>query len=282
MATAEDRFGAIDANAPNARERFRELFTHVAETCELPPLPEVAARALALSRDPRTKLSDVARLVADDTSIAARVLRISRSAVYVGRRQAPRTVEEAISTIGMDAVRRVLVAASAHAVHLTGDDVGQTLWNHALATALAADELARAAGQPRGGADFIAGLLHDVGRLVFHLADPEAYARLGHFDERAEKAHYGASHPVVGAVLADRWGLEMMIVKAVIEHHATPVYPGPGGRIAQADWIAYRIGFGAVEADLPPLDIVAGAIPDLDGLCERVAEAVETERAFFA
>jgi putative nucleotidyltransferase with HDIG domain len=282
MATAEERFGAVDANAPDARERFRELFAHIGETCELPPLPEVAARALALSRDPRTKLSDVARLVAHDAAIAARVLKMSRSALYVGRRQQPRTVEEAVSTIGMDAVRRVLVAASAHAAHLTGDQVGQTLWNHALATALAADELARSGGQPRGGADFIAGLLHDIGRLVFHLADRETYARLGHFDERVEKAHYGATHPVVGAVLVDRWGLEMAVVKAVIEHHASPVYPGPGGRLAQADWIAHRIGYGAVEQDIPPLEIVGGPIPDLDALCQRVAGAFETERAFFA
>jgi hypothetical protein len=37
-----------------------------------------------------------------------------------------------------------------------------------------------------------------------------------------------------------------------------------------------------VEADIPPLDIVAGPIQDLDALCERVADAFETERAFFA
>ncbi len=282
MTTAEERFRAVDANAPHARERFREFFAHVAETCELPPLPEVAARALALTRDPRTSLPDVARLVADDTAIAARVLRISRSAVYVGRRQQPHTVEEAISTIGIDAVRRVLVAASAHAVHLTGDQVGQTLWNHALATALAADELARAGGQPRGGADFIAGLLHDVGRLISHLADRETYARLGHFDERAEQTYFGASHSVVAAVLVDRWGLEMAVVKAVIEHHVSPVYPGPGGRLAQADWIAHQIGYGSVEEDIPPLEIVGGPIPDVDALCRRVADAFEAERAFFA
>jgi len=281
-ATAEEQFRAVDASAPDARQRFRELFAHVAEECNLPPLPEVAARALALTRDPRTSLPDVARLVADDAAIAARVLRMSRSAVYVGRRRQPRTVEEAISTIGMNAVRRVLVAASAHSVHLTGDEVGQTLWNHALATALAADELARLAGEPRGGDEFIAGLLHDVGRVVCHLADRTAYAALGHYDEAGEKAHYGASHPVVAAALVDRWALDMTVVKAIIEHHASPVYPGPGGRLAQADWVAHRIGYGATEGDIPDLDVVESARVDLDALCERVAEAFESERAFFS
>jgi putative nucleotidyltransferase with HDIG domain len=280
--TAEEQFRSVAASAPDARQRFRELFAQVAEDCDLPPLPEVAARALALTRDPRTSLPDVARLVADDAAIAARVLKMSRSAVYVGRRQPPRTVEEAISTIGMNAVRRVLVAASAHAVHLTGNEVGQALWNHALATALAADELARLSGQPSGGEEFIAGLLHDVGRLVCHLADRTTYATLGHFDEAGEKARYGASHPVVAAALVDRWGLEMTVVKAIIEHHSSPVYPGPGGRLAQADWVAHRIGYGATEGDIPDLEIVDSARVDLDALSERVAEAFEQERAFFS
>lgn len=279
--TAEERFREVEASAPDARERFRALFAHVGESCDLPPLPEVAARALALTRDQHTSLGEVARLVSDDAAIAARVLKISRSAVYAGRRRQPRTVEEAVSTIGMNAVRRVLVAASAHSVHLTGDDVGQKLWNHALATALASDELAVAAGLPRGGEDFIAGLLHDVGRLVCHLADRAAYARLGHFDEVFEKSHYGASHPVVAAALVDRWGLEMTVVKAIIDHHASPVYPGASGRLALADWVAHRIGYGAVDEDIPDLDLVEEPRVDVDALCAGVATAFEQERAFF-
>src|SRR4051794_22763830 len=60
----------------------RSVFAHVAQTCDLPPLPAVAARALTLARDPNTKADELSRLVMTDAALAARVLKIAQSVVY--------------------------------------------------------------------------------------------------------------------------------------------------------------------------------------------------------
>ena len=83
------------------------------ETGELPPLPQVAARALALTRDPRVRMQDIVRVVGSDGAFAAQVLRISRSATYLGRRRAPQTLGDAITTIGFESVRQILIVAAA-------------------------------------------------------------------------------------------------------------------------------------------------------------------------
>lgn len=214
-------------------------------------------------------------MVSTDQAIAARVLRISRSTLYL-RRQPPRTLQEAIVTVGLEGLRRILIAASARSAYHASDGVAEALWKHALATALAANELARAASGVAGGDDFVAGLLHDVGRLVFHLAAPDGYARLGHFDAELEEELFGASHAAVGACLAEQWGLEDTVVEAIMFHHAPGMSP-LGDRIAMADRIAHEIHFGSVTGELAPSPY--GPTPE--ALRSRVADVFAAEFALF-
>lgn len=260
------------------REQIREVCRDVAAKCNLPPFPKVAARALALTASPDAKAGDVARVVAADPALAARVLRLAGSAVYC-RRQSPRTVEEAVVAIGFGPVRQILVAAAARTVHGTNDSVSQRLWAHALATAFAADEL-RPAGEPRGGESFIAGLLHDIGRLVFHLSDREAAARLPYFDEALEKEAYGVTHAALGGYLADMWGMKVEIAHSIFEHHI-PLAHGLAARLVMADWMAHHLGFGSTPTEIPLPETVEDDRDDLAAVADRVAKTFEAERAFF-
>jgi putative nucleotidyltransferase with HDIG domain len=262
----------------STRDKLRVLFDRVAELCDLPPLPAVATRAMALARDPEVKTDDLAAVVQTDAAIALRVLRISRSALYV-RRKPPETLKEAIATVGLDGLRKILVAASARSAYRVNDAVSQSLWRHALATALAADELAARTGKARGGPSFIAGLMHDVGRLVFHLSDPAAYTALGHPTVELEERTFGVSHAAVGACLAEQWELDDEVVEAVMMHHTggSPL----ADRLWVADRIAHEIGFGTSK-DLTPAPAKGPAVAiDVTGVAEKVAAALAAESALF-
>ena len=268
-----------DASGDDPRERMRAICLDIAAKCDLPPFPKVALQAMALTADPAARAQDVARIVGSDQALAARVLSISRSAVY-SRRQPPRTLQDAIVSVGFEVVRQIVVTAAARAVHRPQDSIAEGLWAHALMTALAADEL-RPPGEPRGGTCFIAGLLHDIGKLVFYTFEPAAFARLGHYDEALEHELYGVTHAVVGGYLLDMWGVDSTIAHAVFEHHLWPAY-GLAACIAQADWIAHHLGFGSTPTEIAPPETVEDPSKDLVAIAPRVATAFETERKFFA
>jgi HD-like signal output (HDOD) protein len=261
-----------------AREDVRAVFNHIAETVDLPPMPAAAARALRLARDPDTTTDALAKVVLTDPALAARVLTMSRSVLYL-RRTPPRSLHEAIVTVGFQGLRRILMAASARSAYSADDATAQRLWAHSLATALAADELAKPqAGDkaaPGGGDAFIAGLLHDVGRLIFHLGDPKAYAQLNLFDAAKETELFGATHDVVGACVADVWEIDAAIVEAILGHHGANASP-LAAIVARADRIATSIGYGAIATG----DTTESG-DESPELVELVRTLFETERALF-
>jgi putative nucleotidyltransferase with HDIG domain len=276
--TTTARSGVPSGDGPGPREAFRAVFNRIVETCDLPAMPAAAARALRLVRDPDTTTEALAKVVLTDAALAARVLSISRSVLYL-RRTPPRSMPEAIVTVGFQGLRRILMAASARAAFSADDHVAQGLWAHSLATALAADELDKqGAGKAAssGGEAFLAGLLHDVGRLIFHVGDPKAYATLGHFDAAGEQQLFGSTHDVVGACVADLWGLDQEIVDAILGHHAEGDASPLAALVNRADRLATEIGYGSVANHT----VEPGADSSAE-LGERVRTLFERERALF-
>ncbi len=266
----------VTASTPGTQS-VSALVEEIASTCDLPPLPAAAARALALARDAESSSEDLARVVATDPALAARVLAMSRSVTYL-RRQPPRTLQEAIATVGMRALRRILIAASARAAYRADDAVAQALWAHSLATGLAAEELGKVKGGANNGDAFIAGLLHDIGKLILHLSNPTAFATLGVYDEEAERRLFGATHAEIGGSLAEKWGLEPEIVQAIQGHHAGDGSP-LAACVATADRLAIEIGYGSVPSAAPETPEAHDA--EFEAAADRVKALFESERTLF-
>jgi putative nucleotidyltransferase with HDIG domain len=200
----------------------------IARLQDLPALPLVVTELLASFDDPEVELGEVARKIAIDQALAAKTLRLANSSFY-GLQSKVRTISQAIAVLGFDSVRSLVVGAGVIGGFQEGRDKGfdfDGFWRHAIATALCARALARSAGCNPELA-FVAGLLHDLGRLVLVTRFPEHYAEVlaqrtlrdcGLLD--AEQAVLGLDHAQVGRALAQHWRIPEQICRAIANHHA--------------------------------------------------------------
>lgn len=288
----EATHGAIIEPGP-VRERVGTTLKRLSRTGALPALPSVASAALGIVRDPDADIDKICSVIQTDVGLAARVLRIANSA-SIGRRTPARKLSEAVVTIGLRKACDVLVAACARQLYQTASPKAELLWNHALAVAIGAEEIARRTRRVDAGRAFLPGLFHDVGRIAFLLADELAVEVLDRMvtagdGERLylEREWYGFDHTDAGASLAEEWGLAAEQCDAIRWHHE-PDEGGAASDLARillcADALAYDIGYGGGGVT-PSSDAFASLGFDdeaLDALRSTVRDSFEDQRDLLA
>jgi len=197
--------------------RIDRFFTHANQ---LPALPEVAHRLLDCFRREDVSLVELSELIARDSSLAARVLRLANSARYGARRRVAH-LPDAAALIGLDGLRGLALAACLVDVfpRPRGFD-RQRFWRQNLATAGNARGLALALDHDAALAE-VAGLLLRSGQVLMLMAEPGLVALIeslaGPPDSvfTLEREHFGCTHAEVSAELAARWHLPLELVDAL-------------------------------------------------------------------
>ncbi len=231
---------------------------------DLPALPLIVAELISSFEQPDVSIGTLAQKVSHDQALAAKTLRLANSSFY-GLQSKVKTIQQAITVLGFDSVRALIVAAGVIDNFEGGDGTRfdfKAFWRHAIGTALCAKSLARACGMNQDYG-FISGLLHDIGMLVLVTRFPGPYAAaLAHCAEHdchvldAERAVLGLDHAVVGRALAEQWKFPPLIQRAIANHHA-PAAQDEGdiaGVVHVADAIVHALDLSGREDDLvPPL-----------------------------
>lgn len=210
-------------------------------------------KLLAVLCDPQVKSAVVAQWVDQDPVISARVLRVANSPYY-GQTRSVTTIARALLLLGLDAVRGIAAAACLDRTLSRGGalvalDV-HAVMQHSLASAVAADMLARACRPELSGAAFIGGLLHNFGVVIQAYVDaPGVEAmRAGRRDDagrgiRQLEAQYAAvGHEECVAALFDTWRLPDSLVMAARHHHGPAAAPDPHRDLAATLNLAAYIG----------------------------------------
>jgi HD-like signal output (HDOD) protein len=202
---------------PSNPASIQQFFEH---SQQLPTLPEVARNLLGtLGRD-EVSLSEVVALVAQDSALAARLLRLANSARYRPLQRISR-LQDAAALIGLAPLRSLALGAClAQAFpHVTGFD-RLRFWRLNLATAGYARWLAGRLGHDSDRAE-VAGLLLRCGELLMLMADPERSALVqalaGPPDSvfALQQQHFGCNHAELSAELAVRWHFPTALVDAL-------------------------------------------------------------------
>ena len=248
----------------------RTLENLIGQIGSLPTLPSVLVRVTDLVNNPKTSALQLSRIILDDQALTARLLRLVNSPFYGFPRRIA-TVTEAVTILGFHPVRNLLMTAAVVDL-LSAEETPEfspaQLWAHAVGTAVAAGLLARHTRHEDREELFVAGLLHDVGKLVefqFCRKEFQATLELARGEDipvrLAEQRVLGFSHDQVGRALAERWKLPLRLSEAVACHHRPDLAQDAKREAAivhVADVLSHAIGLGTEkDGGVPQLDAAA-------------------------
>jgi putative nucleotidyltransferase with HDIG domain len=223
---------------------------------ELAPIPQVAIKLLKAA-DHNQNISDIALEVRKDQVLSARTLQLCNCALFA-RRNPVLSLEEALIFMGKNLFVQLILSAAVKN-YFKPDVSGYSickggLYHHAVGTAHMADKLAAFAGYEKPAAAYIAGLLHDIGKVVLDqfisMAYPHLYRNTSDKELNmieVEQEIFGADHTEVGRRLAERWELPVSIADTIAHHHqpekstADPVLTHI---VYLADLLMYRFNSG--------------------------------------
>lgn len=223
----------------------------------LPTLPTVISKMIELVDNPRTNTKTLAKMISHDQSLTARLLKLANSAYYGFSREIS-TVDTAIIVMGFNAVKEMGLSLSVYDTfkNISGIhnfDVGR-YWEHSVAVGVAARYLSKKFKLGEPAEMFVAGLLHDIGKMILLQYMPDDFnividtmikENIPYLE--AEKNVLGITHGEIGYILARRWHLPDRIASCIHCHH----FPDRGGEydrdaalIDLADFICHRINIG--------------------------------------
>jgi HD-like signal output (HDOD) protein len=209
----------------------------------LPSAPTAFQDLLTCLQDPTASLGDVARLIGRDVAMTANIMKLVNSAFFGSRRPIV-SAERAVAYLGMDTIGALVLGHSVFKVGARSGIAGfdwEQLWQHSLLTGSAARVIALTENLSMGEADeaFLAGVLHDVGKVVFATKAATVSNVPGGCDDLM--ANMEGHHAEVGAYLLGLWGFPNPIVEAVAFHHAPSLVAEKGLSLAGIVHIADRL-----------------------------------------
>lgn len=203
----------------------------------LPTLPSVAIEAIRLMEGQSSTFDSLADLLKNDQVLTGKILHYANSA-HVGARREISTIPQAISAAGFNAVRSIILSVSifdSFSGNFTPDQEKLSgFWLHTIGVAATAEALARALDFPAPDEAYLAGLLHDMGKLVSFQQYPEMFSQicqeLSSNQTRSEllpldteKSIAGVNHIDLGKMIGERYGFPEMLTRSMWLHHQ-PVF----------------------------------------------------------
>ncbi len=195
----------------------------------LPTLPIIVGRILEVADDTGASANELAEIVSKDMSVSAKVLNLANSAFYGFSRRIT-TIPQAVVVLGFDTVRSLALSVSVFET-LKASEEGvsfdrEAFWIHSIGCGSGAKLIAKGLGYKDTGTFFVAGLLHDLGKVILDTYFNELYQEVVEEMVEEERSALDAEtdildidHAEVGGWLAARWKFPEVLVSPIAYHH---------------------------------------------------------------
>lgn len=266
----------------------KHIETRLARAATVPILPDIAMRVLRLADNPNAGAREYELVIAKDAGLTAKILRTA-NAPYYGSNGQITTLQRALTQLGVNAIRSICLTVSFQSAMASKQlnkrfHVGH-FWQHSLATACAAKILSRLHGSRLQEEAFVAGLVHDIGKLALCMFLPLESNRV--YDVRdnenltdceAEQDVLGLTHQDIGLKAAQLWHLPEMYHAPISTHH-TPTedvfeIDPLTAYVHVADALSYEINLGFGKPGyVPEMDYL---VVDFLGISEAQYDLIRT------
>jgi len=252
--------------APCPRLDRRQIENRLRSCPCLPSLASIENALKALLGSDQRYTSQIAEIIRRDPSLTARLLRLVNS-VHYGISKPVKNIEEAVFYLGMRQIRQLAMVTpiiedfQILAGHMRLEWRG--FWHHCIVTALMTREVIDLVQSEQADSDYVAGLIHDVGKITMASAFPEHFAEIYIHRTEAEmdlmeleREVLGMDHAELGAIYLEKQSLPEMFVEVVRFHHQPELAPTHGlvaAAVQVADLLVQqgKIGY---SGRLPPKD----------------------------
>lgn len=191
-------------------------------------LPMMYTRITEAVSDPKSSTKHLAEIISEDTALTAKLLRLANSALYNFPSKV-NTVNHAVTVIGTRQLCELVLACSVVSLFKDIDAKYvnmESFWRHSVACGVCGRILASHRRDPNVEAAFVAGLLHDIGRLIMLKEIPEIMNEVFQESEKEGELLYvseyslmGINHATLGGMLLEQWRLPLRLIESVKYHH---------------------------------------------------------------
>ncbi|OPY12956.1 MAG: phosphodiesterase [Syntrophus sp. PtaU1.Bin005] len=224
----------------------------------LPTVPDVIKRLAVIIGNPKISLSEISSFISSDPILTSRILKMVNSAIF-GFPGRISSVTHAVTLLGFNVIKGLLMG-------VTVLDLMETtmigLREHSIGCAAAARTIAARKGLKNTEDVSVAGLLHDLGKVILLLQFPQDYGMVLKTAERkgmlvydAEQEHFSESHATVGLWLAEKWQFPKHLTDVIAFHHKPGLAkdaPMETAIVHLADILTRGMGFGYAGDALVP------------------------------
>jgi putative nucleotidyltransferase with HDIG domain len=194
---------------------------------DLPTTPALLGKILSLIKDETKSTDEIIDLISHDQAMAERVLRIANSAFFAHSGQI-KDIQQAVLFLGLDRIKSIAVAMTVMNIFpAPGTFHIENLWLHSYEVAFLSAMMSERIALTQPQECFLAGLLHDIGRILLYTMDHTLFNTIETTDTMLEQetASFGCTHAEAGAWFAEGIGLPSGIVTTIKFHHKPSAAP---------------------------------------------------------
>jgi HD-like signal output (HDOD) protein len=273
----------------------RTLRTRVENISTVPTVPSVLKQLSTIIENPKISLNEISHFVSKDPALTTKILQMVNSALY-GFPGRISSVNHAVMLLGLNVVKGLLLSVSVFEI-MHKAMIG--LREHSIGVAIASKVIAQKKGLKEPEEVFVAGLLHDVGKVILILMYPDEYDKAVKESEASaiaifdtERNHFSETHAAVAGWLSEKWHFPRKLCDCLANHHRPQVStlaPLETSIVHMADILVKARGIGFSGDNLvPELNPQAHEIlnlteADLREVLKELEDSVEqTEEEFKA